>query len=520
MPKITIDNQAVEVHDGATILEAAKKLGIRIPTLCFLPGHKACTSCFVCVVKLAGRDNLVPSCATRAEDGMAVLSEIPEVLDARRTALELLLSDHLGDCEGPCHRVCPSHMNIPKMIRQIHAGDLAGAIATVKADIALPATLGRICHAPCERPCRRNAVDQAVSIMRLKQYVADHDLAQAQPFLPYCRKSSGKKVAVVGAGPAGLSAAYHLLQDGYACVIFDQHDRPGGMLRFGIEEHRLPSQILDAEIDVIRKLGAEFRMNVRVGESVSLEQLRKDFDAVVIATGKRRENAPELAAFKTGKDGIEVNPHTLATSEIGVFAGGDVVRAQKMTIRSVADGKAMAASISQYLAGQHVTGQRKTFNIHIGHLREVEIPRFMDGVNRDARREGAGGIFSDDQARLEAARCMHCDCRKAVGCRLRHWSEHFQAKPFRYSSNRRIFEQHAENPLVIYEPGKCIDCGLCVQIAADAGEKIGLSFVGRGFSVRMAVPFGDGMDAALKTVAQQCARACPTGALVLRKATT
>ncbi len=517
MPKITIDNQAVEVHDGATILDAARKLGIRIPTLCFLPNRKPCTSCFVCVVKLAGRDNLVPSCATRAEDGLVVFSETPEVLDARRMALELLLSDHLGDCEGPCHRVCPSHMNIPKMIRQIIAGDLHGAIATVKADIALPAVLGRVCHAPCERACRRNAVDSSVSIMHLKQYVADHDLAQAEPYLPFCQKPSGKKVAIVGAGPAGLSAAYHLLQAGHACVVFDQHDRPGGMLRFGIDEHRLPGDVLDAEINIIRKLGAEFRMNTRVGEAISLEQLRAEYAAVVVATGKRRPEATELVALKTAENGIAVDPHTLQTSEVGVFAGGDAVRALKMTVRSVADGKAMAASVCQFLSGQHIAGPHKTFNIHIGHLREEEIPRFMVGVNKDARREGAGGIFSDGQAKLEAARCMHCDCRKAVGCRLRHQSEQLHAKPFRYTSSRRIFEQHAENPHVIYEPGKCIDCGLCVQIATDAGEKLGLSFVGRGFAVRVAVPFDDGMDAALKTTAEQCARACPTGALVLRK---
>ncbi|HUU21926.1 MAG TPA: 2Fe-2S iron-sulfur cluster-binding protein, partial [Phycisphaerae bacterium] len=142
MPTIHIDNQPVEVANGATILEAAGKLGIDIPTLCYRPGCEANTSCMVCLVKVAGRNGMVPACATEAVDGMRVESETDEVRDLRRVALELLLSDHLGDCMAPCHSLCPARMNIPQMIRQIAAGELREAIETVKADIALPAVLG------------------------------------------------------------------------------------------------------------------------------------------------------------------------------------------------------------------------------------------------------------------------------------------------------------------------------------------------------------------------------------------
>ena len=119
MPTRRIDNREVEVPAGATVLDAARKLGIEIPTLCHLDGRPALTSCMVCVVKVAGRGWLVPACAFRAEDGMEVESQTEPVLRARRAALELLLSDHVGDCEAPCRLACPAGANIPLMIRQI-----------------------------------------------------------------------------------------------------------------------------------------------------------------------------------------------------------------------------------------------------------------------------------------------------------------------------------------------------------------------------------------------------------------
>ena len=133
MPNLRIDNRPVEVPPGATLLDAARRLGIEIPALCFLEGCTPSTSCMVCVVKVrnggaAGDGRLVPSCAARAEDGMQVESETPEVHEARRTALELLLSDHPGDCIAPCQSTCPAHLNIPLMLRQTAGGDLAAHI--------------------------------------------------------------------------------------------------------------------------------------------------------------------------------------------------------------------------------------------------------------------------------------------------------------------------------------------------------------------------------------------------------
>ena len=231
MPRVTIDRRAVEVSEGVTLLDAARKLGIDVPTLCYVEGYEASTSCLVCMVKVRGTGRLVPACGTKAEEGMEIESETDEVRQARRTALELLLSDHVGDCLAPCHFTCPAHMDIPVMLRQISAENLRDAIATVKETIALPAVLGRICPKPCEKGCRRHAADGAVAVCQLKRFAADADLASEQPYRPECRPATGKRVAVVGAGPTGLSAAYYLRRQGHAVTIFDDQPEPGGRLR-------------------------------------------------------------------------------------------------------------------------------------------------------------------------------------------------------------------------------------------------------------------------------------------------
>jgi ferredoxin len=515
MPRLIIDNRAVEVPAGATILDAARRLGIPVPTLCFLDGCTPGTSCMVCVVKVKNPDRLLPSCGMRAEDGMEVESETDEVREARRQALELLLSDHPGDCVGPCQSICPARMNIPQMIRQATAGDWAAAAATARAALVLPATLGRICAAPCEKGCRRADHNEALSIRLLHRRAADSDLASGKSLLPPCKPATGKRVAVIGAGPAGLAAAWHLLQEGVACTIFDDQDQPGGMLR-GVPEAELPHEVLDAEIALIARLGVEFRMRTRIGRDVVLADLQKDFDAVLIAAGSLLAAEAGLKADTLLPEGVQVDRHTFQTTVRGLFAAGEAVHHHRMAVRAVAEGATAAGCILQFLAGRPVTAPRKPYTTRLHSPTPEEMARLAAGASASPRVSPSGGEatgLTPQEAQKEAPRCLHCDCRKADACKLRDYCDAYGASPGRYHGTRRQFEQDARHADVVYEPGKCISCGLCIQIAARAKEPLGLTLIGRGFNVRVGVPFGTTVAEGLKKAAAECVAACPTGAL-------
>ncbi len=282
---LTIDNRQVSVEQGTTVREAARRLGIRIPTLCHVQGLEPVASCFVCSVQIAGRKGFSPSCALPASEGMVVTTNSADVRKARKMAMELLLSDHAGECEAPCAARCPASLDIPGFTRYLGGGDARGAMKVIAGRLALAGSLGRVCPRLCEQNCRRCGFDQALSIGALHRYVADVDLESSEPFLPCADRLTGNRVAIIGAGPAGLSAAYYLQQNGHVCTIFDAHQLPGGMLRYGIPAYRLPKQALDAEIDSVRQLGAEFRMNLRWGADFTLAELRAEYQAVFVAIG-------------------------------------------------------------------------------------------------------------------------------------------------------------------------------------------------------------------------------------------
>jgi NADPH-dependent glutamate synthase beta subunit-like oxidoreductase len=520
MPKLRIDQREIEVLPGTTVLEAARQAGIEIPTMCHFDGYQPSTSCLVCMVKIRGGGKLVPSCGTAVVDGMEIESETEEVHNVRRSALELLLSDHLGDCLAPCQFGCPARMNIPQMLRQIAAGDMREAIAVVKADIALPAVLGRICPAPCEKVCRRDAVDGAVSICLLKRLAADVDLASGDPYMPSCLPASGKRLAIVGAGASGLSAAYYLAQQGHACVLFDENPKPGGRLRLegSLESAgaNWPSGVLDAEIATITRLAVEVRASTHVGSDLPINKLRNKFDAVLLACGATAKDQADRWGIRTSARGIQVNPRTYETSAQGIFAAGNAIRAKGIAVRSVADGKEAAAAIGQFLAGSAVTGQAESFSTKIGHMDAEELAPMLHLASPQEREEPKDGLlagYNQEQGARQAERCLHCDCRKVQACKLRQYSALYGAQPRRYKAQRRTFQQDSQHADVIFEPGKCIDCGLCVQIAAAAGEPLGLTFIGRGFDVRVGAPLNQTLAEALHKVAAECVAACPTAAL-------
>jgi NADPH-dependent glutamate synthase beta subunit-like oxidoreductase len=409
-------------------------------------------------------------------------------------------------------------MDIPRMIRTIATGQTAKAIEIIKRDIALPAVLGRICPAPCEKVCRRAAQDAPVSICLLKRFAAEADLHSPAPYRPVCKKPSGKKVAIVGAGPCGLSAAYYLTQKGHRCVLLEKNERPGGMLRCEQLEEKLPGEILDREISRILALGVELHGRRELGRDFTLDQLREEYDAVFLAIGEPSHRQGLSLPVEMHEKKIAADRHTFQTSIEEVFAGGGALGSRRMCVRAVADGKEAAAAIDQYLCGLPVTGAQKDFNSRLGSLTEEEWKEFAAAADPQGRLEPSDpmGGFTAPQAESEARRCLHCDCRKKKNCKLRQLSTELRAVSGTYKGQRRNYARIDGHPEVLFEPGKCIQCGLCIQVLKRAGLGKGLTFRGRGFGVQIAAALDGSIEQAVGDAGRLCVQVCPTGAWSLK----
>ena len=269
----------------------------------------------------------------------------------------------------PCVSLCPAHVDIPGYIALVKAGRYADAIRLIRKDNPFPTTCGFICEHPCEARCRRNIVDDAVNIRGLKRVAADF-AGEVPP--PVCSPSTGKRIAVVGVGPVGLSAAYFLQLRGHQTHVQEMLPKLGGMLRYGIPNYRLPKDRLDDDINAILKTGVEVEYGKRIGKDMTIQSLRENYDAVLIAIGASTdkklgiegENADGvLSAVRFLRDVGEGTPANLEGQEVAVIGGGnvsmDAVRtakrlgAKKVSIvyrRRTADMTALAAEIEGAIA--------------------------------------------------------------------------------------------------------------------------------------------------------------------------
>lgn len=287
---IVLNGSIVKGNPGETILQLANRHGYQIPTLCNDPRLDPYSSCFVCVVEVEGLRGLQPSCSTRITEGMKIQTENERIFKARKMALDLLVSNHYADCVAPCKETCPAGVDVQGYISLIEKGLYSEAIGLIKEVNPLPAICGRVCVRPCEAACRRNLLGEktGVGIDYLKRFAADKDLESPKRFVPKVAPSTGKKVAIIGAGPGGLSAAYFLQQKGHQCDIYEASPKPGGWLRYGIPEYRLPNDIIDLEVKAVTELGAQIFYNRKLGENLSYDQLRHDYDATILTIGSQR----------------------------------------------------------------------------------------------------------------------------------------------------------------------------------------------------------------------------------------
>ncbi len=230
------------------------------------------------------------------------------IIRVRTPSQKLLHFNNLNDPLAPCRQGCPAEIDIPGYIARIREGDYEGAVITIKERNPLLLACGRVCPHPCEDKCRRGIEDESVSINQLKRFVADHEMNHGKRIRVQQAPETGKRVAVVGGGPAGLSCAYFLRRLGHGVTIFEAMPELGGMLRYGIPEYRLPKAVLDWEIQGILDLGAEARTGAAFGKDLDLASLKEEgYDAVFLGIGawkdaRLRVEGEELEGCYTGID--------------------------------------------------------------------------------------------------------------------------------------------------------------------------------------------------------------------------
>ncbi|MBS1169290.1 MAG: nuoG2 [Burkholderiaceae bacterium] len=285
--EITIDGKAIRAEEGDNVLIAARKAGIEIPSMCSDSRTNPNADCGMCVVEIDGDHAQVKACETAVRAGMSVVANSPALAETRKGILNNYLSNHNAYCLPPCSYRCPANIDIPGYLGLIAQKKYVEATSLIKEKLPLPRIIGRVCPRPCESVCRRAQVDsqQPVAICSLKRFAADrarelNAITQPQPKAP-----SGKKVAVVGAGPAGLTAAYYLALEGHKVTIFEAQEAAGGMLRYGIPPYRLPNQVLDDEVNDILALGVEIKYNQSLGRDFMFPDLNSNFDATFLAIG-------------------------------------------------------------------------------------------------------------------------------------------------------------------------------------------------------------------------------------------
>jgi formate dehydrogenase (NADP+) beta subunit len=284
--------------------------GLRADDKYYYMGVKSCSALAalyegkrVCTIGCLGMGDCIKACAFDAiemgPDGFPVVIEekcvgcgacqkvCPKSIIKISTMSQRLLElNKEEDALGPCQQTCPAEIDIPKYISQIRKGDYEGAVHTIRERNPLLLSCGRVCPHPCEDLCRRGIEDEAVSINQLKRFVADYEMDSGKRLHISRAPDTGKKVAVVGGGPAGLSCAFFLRRLGHSVTIFDDNPELGGMIRYGIPEYRLPKKVLKWEIDGILNLGIDAKTSVKLGEDFTIGSLvASGYDAVFLGVG-------------------------------------------------------------------------------------------------------------------------------------------------------------------------------------------------------------------------------------------
>jgi ferredoxin len=282
-----------------------------------------------------------------------------------------------------------------------------------------------------------------------------------------------------------------------------------------LAESELPAAILEAEIGRLRALRIDFKLGVELGDHVRIDGLSRGSDAILIAAGPMTPEEAQKLGLPVRGSTLQVDPNTCQTPLNKVFAAGAVAKPVKQLVRAMAEGRAVAHCIHLVLQGKTPRRAERAFSSTMGRLEPGELRQFLadsHSARRAAPCDRCTG-FNHKEAVEEASRCFHCDCVSSGNCLLQHYAEAYGADANRFRHERRKFDRQVQPGGIIFERGKCILCGICVKLTELAREPLGLTFIGRGFDVRVAAPFDHKIADGLQMVADECVKHCPTGAL-------
>ncbi len=252
---------------------------------------------------------------------------------------------------SPCKTACPAHIAVQGYIKLAAQGKYKEALELIRKENPLPAVCGRICPRKCESECTRGDIDDPIAIDEIKKFIAEQDLDKNRRFIPAKKHDYGKPVAVIGSGPAGLSCAYYLAEDGYKVTVFEKLSKPGGMLTVGIPSFRLEKNVVEAEIDILKEMGVVFKTNTEVGKDVSLDDLRKQgFKAFYLAIGAQggrklgleNEDAKGVIAGVEFLRDVNLGKKSALHGKVVVIGGGNVaIDVARTAVREGAESVAM-----------------------------------------------------------------------------------------------------------------------------------------------------------------------------------
>ncbi len=412
-----INNIPLKSEKKITVLEAAKLLGINIPSLCFIKNLPPNLSCMVCIVKDKKNGDFFPSCSKQIYQGMDIDSESDEVMQLRKAAIELLLSEHVGDCSGPCESSCPFDLDISNVFDAIKNDHKQTAIALLRRDLGLPFLVNDYCSGTCEKACRRGRADKAVEIKKII-----HHFLLNKPTDDKEKNDKELKILITVPGIKALALASFLEINGFSVAMPD------------FEEDKIRN-----DVELLKRTDMIFF---------------KKFPNV-------QEIHAEYCALVTDADSTINHKKTFIMQEDNLSG------TKQSVLQDIRRTKKLAQRIIQHFYNADVYNYSDRFVSKSGYLNKDEINSIMNA------RES---VFCDEKSDTfnEIQKCLKCNCRGFDKCRLRQYAAEYGAdrRTFKTADKQKykiVTDSLAGNTLtsersLSYEPGKCIRCGICFSL--------------------------------------------------------